>query len=518
MAVERTETRQKRRVPVPVFFLGAALAIGLLLQFGSPNVVDPDGFYHFGWARMFVENGPFRGDFPWAAHSVFADHGSDLWYGFHTLLLPFAWLSDPVFGMKLAGAVLIALSLWLVYAALDRLDVRLAWLWPFVLLFCGAPAALRMAAIRPQGLTLGLLALLFSLLARGGKPAGVFAVSTALSWVHLGMAWLGPVVAVPVLLAGWIGERRLDWRLPAAMFGGLLAGWLLRPNPLNAATLLRVQLYDLQQARSIGEPLLYAGELQAQPVANVALLFLPFLLLWTVGAGILVAAVVKRIRLTGGLAPALWPSLLLSVAAFILFVTHSGRWMDVWRLFVVLFLAVLVSRLPRPHGRLATASGFAAFGLGAWMVINVAGPHGQQMLRSGYSPRRLQPAMEWLSLNSPEGSVVFHTRWVGFGELFFWSRHNRYINGMDPIFMFRRDEARYWQMHHLATDSGPLTAGYQTPQRQSLEDTRIVLRRDFGAQYLLVEKRWTPRLLTYALTNKEMPLAYEDAEVAIFQL
>jgi hypothetical protein len=423
-----------------------------------------------------------------------------------------------VAGLKLAGAAFIAAALGLVYWSLARLDLRWAWLWPFVLLLCGAPAAIRMIAVRPQGLTLGLLALLASFLVRGG-PARIFAASLALSWIHLGLAWLAPVTALPVLAVKLIAERRLDWRMPAALLVGLIAGWLLRPHPVGAAQVLQVQLLALQQARADGVPLLYAAELSPRPLGDMARRFLPFLVLWVAGAAALAAALVRRVGRSTEAHAVLWTGLLLSAAAFVLCVAHSGRWMDFWRLFAVLFLAVtaspLLSAMRLPLRRAAAGAGAV---LGLWMLWSVFGIQGLRELRSGYPPRRLEAAAGWLERHSPAGSLVFHARWAVFGELFFWNRHNRYVNGMDPIFLFARDERLYWKMHHLALGPGMVTAGFQRPARWTLEDTRVVLRRDFGADYLLVEKNLSPGLLRYAQYAPGLLRVYEDAESAVFEI
>jgi hypothetical protein len=50
-------------------------------------------------------------------------------------------------------------------------------------------------------------------------------------------------------------------------------------------------------------------------------------------------------------------------------------------------------------------------------------------------PAPYREATEWLDQNSPEGAIVFTANWSDFPRLFFYSKHNRYLVHMDPMFM-----------------------------------------------------------------------------------
>src|SRR3989344_2722081 len=77
--------------------------ISLALQFSTPNIADPDAFYHMAHAKVYAERGIFYSEFPWAQFSVIKDLKSDIWYGFHLFLIPFTYIKNSGISLKLAG-------------------------------------------------------------------------------------------------------------------------------------------------------------------------------------------------------------------------------------------------------------------------------------------------------------------------------------------------------------------------------------------------------------------------------
>ena len=87
-------------------FLCIAAAVSIVLHFSVDKFPDPDVFYHFRHAELYASTSEiFRTDFPWVHYSVISKLSSDLWYGFHVVLIPFTLVGDRILGMQLAGAV-----------------------------------------------------------------------------------------------------------------------------------------------------------------------------------------------------------------------------------------------------------------------------------------------------------------------------------------------------------------------------------------------------------------------------
>ena len=49
---------------------------------------------------------------------------------------------------------------------------------------------------------------------------------------------------------------------------------------------------------------------------------------------------------------------------------------------------------------------------------------------------RLRPVAEAVMRASQPGDIVYNVDWADFPELFFWNAKNRYVSGLDPIFLF----------------------------------------------------------------------------------
>ncbi len=519
------------KVAEALLFLVAAVATAALLFAGPVLVRDPDELYHFRHAALYAQRGLLFSEFPWTAFSIIGTANADLWYGFHLFLLPFTLGTDPVEGMRYAGIAILASSLTLTYLALARAGIAYPFVWPFLVLFAAPPAVLRMVMLRPHVLSLGLFAWLLVTLMRG-PTWGVFLAAFAAAFLHLNLVWIVLLSTGVALLAHWLLERKWAWRAAAAALAGAAGGWLLRPNPLSAAKLLRVQLVQWAIEKQQGTPLLLGGEALPVDPAGLVLQFLPFLGLWCGAITLLVVVLLRKREIYRALpAPQrafLWTSAVLSVVFFEMTVLVSLRASDQWKLFAVLFVAAVFTAFLRPvapGGSMALAPRLRRIITGVGLVLSfilagrVLAPGEERWLAQGYSPDRLRGAAEWLRYQSQPGEIVFHAQWQVFPELFFWNQQNRYINGMDPIFLFAADARRYWKAHHLATGQGSaFTCAAPECPDEIVEDTYQVLRRDFQATYLLVDRRKSPYLAAWAERDRRLERGFASGEVAIYRL
>src|SRR5262245_50073056 len=76
-----------------------------------PKIADLDAFYHLGHAAAYAEGSIFDTSFPWATQSAVADHGADLWWGFHVALLPLVALGSVAWGIRVGALALTVLVL-----------------------------------------------------------------------------------------------------------------------------------------------------------------------------------------------------------------------------------------------------------------------------------------------------------------------------------------------------------------------------------------------------------------------
>ena len=190
-------------------FVCITLAVAAFLHFSVDKFPDPDVFYHYRHAEIYAsEGGIFRTSFPWVRYSVINKFSSDLWYGFHLLLIPFTLASDPILGMQLAGVFITFLFLIVSYAACSCLKIWPALFWPFFLLFSSAFLLHRLAMLRPQVLSLSLTMLLFALLATE-SIWGILIAALASTFLHLNFFFVSlAVLGVFTLMALLQRNRR----------------------------------------------------------------------------------------------------------------------------------------------------------------------------------------------------------------------------------------------------------------------------------------------------------------------
>ena len=508
-----------------VIFTLVAAATAAYVYLQSPNLREIDAFYHFRHASLYAHNGIFMKEFPWAVYSVISRFSADIWYGFHLLLAPFTFIPDPMWEIKAGGIFLFTMLLVVLYLALRRIEISYPFLWPFLLL---GPFVWRMAVPRPQIASLASAALLFSFMLRGGVW-GVFFSSLALTFFHLSFFWLALVVAVAVALVKIRTEKILEWRKLLAVMLGLAAGWLLRPNPMGAAKILYVQVFELFFARNEG--LSFGVELNPLAPRVLFSVFTPFLILWLGVASISLAVILlRRVPLPARSRTLFWSSFALSLLFFGMVVLVAMRSADQWALFAILstasgFTLFIDPKAAELKGSLTREGRIIAASIGSlvfvFLVWHSMGQYSLHMRISSLPPYRFQAAGEWLKEHARPGEIVFNAKWDNFSELFFWDPQNRYIGGMDPIFQYAYDPSLYWKAHHLGQgEAASHTWGTRNPTEANLEDTYTVLRRDFKASYVFIEKK--PRdnaaLYGYLRGDPRFILRFDDEWAAIFQL
>lgn len=523
-----------RASALPLLAMIAVVAAGHLSLF--PRVADLDGFYHVGHALAYLEGSLLDTSLPWATQSIIGDIGGDLWWGFHVLLLPFAALGGVEGGLR-SAAVALTLTLGLcVYWVLRRHGVRGAGWWAAVFLVAVPNIFYRHLMVRPHVLSLAASIVLVSMLVRG-RWWQVALISGLIGWVHLNLFWMGPAIAlayaavrVPATVA--VGRDDPDTgvpirvAIPAALLGATI-GWALRPDPVAAAALLNVQLLELFALKGTDVPITFAGELTPIAVVDLVRMSWLFAAAWA-SAMILVAwrglaairaegAPDERDRRAQERTTLIAVCAVVSAVFLVLALTSARRAMEQWVAFGFLLLPLLWSATPRDVWRPVVRTGAvtltaAYLAWGAWRhAINVD--------QVAFPSDSLRETAEFLERNSAPGDIVFHTHWDNFGPLFAHNRTNRYLGGMDPIFLFAHDPASYWEFFYLS--AGATTEwtcdAYPCAQGTAL-DTHEALTGHFGARWVLVEPFRDPRLSLYLLNDPRYELALETAHEAVFEV
>jgi hypothetical protein len=501
----------------------AAVLIPGYLNLLTPNIIASDAMYHMRHAALYASISPFMSKFPWLTGSVVGQYASDIWYGFHLLLIPFTYFHEALTQLKSAGIFLLTTMLFLYYFAIRRCRIVFPQFWPFVLLFM---VVWRLAQTRPNALSLGIIVMLFSYLL-SGSIWGVFLSSLALTFFHLAFFWLALVVALAVFMVKLFTEKVVEWRKLMALFAGIIGGLLLRPNPIGGAKLVYVQVIELMLVKQ-KVMLTFGRELSKLPLNELYDTYAPSVLLWLgIIALFFIALRRSRDKLQPEARTLLWSSLGLSLLFFGMTVFMSARALDQWAPFAVVFMAgcfthILNPQIAKPkellRWNLRMNAGIGGVILLVAMAVVSMSSYMHKM-DEGVRPYAFREVAEWLKDNAKPKEIVFHTSWGDFSKLFYWNPQNYYIGGMDPIFEYAYSKDLYWKATHLfQSASATTTCGTQFAKDSVPEDIYTVLRRDFKASYLLVSSRREPLLYEYARKDARFISCYDDGEIAIFKL
>lgn len=541
------------KVIAPVFLiLAIAIFSNALLQ---GKVADTDSFYHIKHSLIYRTSGIFQTAFPWTQYSVINKYSSDIWYGFHILSIPLTYfpagIGQPaeeknlLLGIQVGAVIVTAISLLLAFLAFKILKIKWPLFWLLVFAFASPDVLYRLSMLRPHPISLGLSLLLFSfLVSRPVSPNSladgrattanntsslnkitvlIFITSAAFSWIHLSLGWLPILIAIAVIAFKIIYKEKVDWFKIVAVPAGVLLGLLARPNPFGAAKLAFIQIFQLLSEKS-DAPLRFGRELTPFVWENFVDQLIPITLIVIMACGFILWLVNKKEWKSSpsNFKMASLASVSLSVLFFALTFLVARRSNELFIGFAVVFIALIFtywkeSRQQKLSGMASIVLIIATLAL-LWMPIKTIYRF-QTYVGSIPDINRFKESALWLKANAKPKEIVFNIHWDRFPQLFFWNDNNYYINGMDPIFEYAYNPSLYWKTHFLAIDAATaFTCGKVRCTQQETEDTRQVLKNDFKASYLTVEKRRSPKLFKYLETAEGFTKTFENNDEAVFKI
>lgn len=499
-----------------------AFAVSVVLVFAWPAIADPDSFYHFAHARIYLDRRSFDQSFPWTEFSATGALDADLWFGLHLFALPFASIPDPIVGLKLAIAVWLATSATIMFFAIYRLQPQLAWAMPLLVCLSGGLETGRLLALRPQSLSMALLLFAISLLVRPSRPWTAIVVGFAFAFFHQTLSWLlVPAVFCGLIMSYLVLRQRSSFVVAALLVFGLLLGWLLRPGAMDAIALMRVQIVDLAAARSGGVPLPFGTEVYKLTTSELIQGFPVFAAVWVAGLIVGVILLLKRRSDLDRETLALFAiTSVLSLVFYELLLVGSARGLEYWVVTssssILSGLLMLGTAVPKLTSR--WVQGWAAIVILATAIPALVTVD-RFMNTAAIDPSRFRPAMQAIAQRSGDGELVWTAQWELFPELLFWNRKNHYVQGMDPIFLYSADPKKFWQIQYLRdrktsaqTFDGPPSSGANS------RSTHDVLAHDFKAEWALIIKPATPELAAYMTADSGYETVYEDAVVVVFRV
>ncbi len=508
-------------------FIGS-FVVFFLLQ-ANAIFADPDSFYHARMAVLTASEFAVR-HFPWLPFTTLGHHYIDQHWLYHVLLVPFVKFMDPLAGIKLATVVFAAFLITTVVWFLMRQAVRQAWIWALVLL-AATPFTFRMSLAKAPSLSLATLIIGISLLFKGKRWAtfflawffvllyGGFFVLIAAAGIYLAVSMVYDLIqhwtlrgrVHDLLHKPWWTWRGI-WRYrPMHVFGMALGGAGLGtvanpffPNTFRFLWEQAIQIGVVNYRNVIG----VGGEWYpygfSSFIGNNVVVVIPFLI------AILLAVVYLRRTTARG-----WTLVVLALF-FTAFTLKSRRYVEYAVPFLALASAVTIGDVithddwKRVWGMARhwwKTQRIASVLLAAYVVLSVPFIVGRDQrtnyinLTTGVNATHYKAAGTWLTSHSQQGDVVFHSDWDDFPVLFYYDTTNAFIAGLDPTFLYRQDQAAYW-------DWAKTTLG------EKRDGLQAVFNR-FHTKWMLVEK-------DHLVMNENVrvvpgvSLAYEDSEVWIY--
>jgi len=475
-----------------------------------PGFGDPDAYYHLRMTRLTMESGPVAA-FPWLPQTTLADAFADHHFLYHIALAPFLAAFGDFHGAKIATVVFAALAVVAVAYLLKGYGVRRPYLWA-PLLFIAPGFVFRLLLTKATAPALAALCLFLVALRRRHRGAA-FAIAFAYVWLHGGWPLLLVAAAIDALV-------RRSARMFVATALGSAAGLVL--NPFFPANLLFYGEQILQIA-VLGRPdpaVLVGDEWYPREFATIFIgnigAFLPMLAAAAAAAAaVLTGARPRPVRVDLSRRHDMFFAG--SFAAILLLMTLRQARHQEYLVPMALLAGALVAEtalaaidLRALAARAKARFGRAAVPATAALVVACAAAAVWLLWipRRSYEDRppasRYADAGAWVRAHVPAGETIFHARWDDFPQLWYRSPEHRYIAGLDALFFYRKDPAKYW----LWRDIG------EGRRREGLAELIV---EEFGARHVFLRMGPDP-LRSLIKKDPSFERVYADIEAEVWRI
>lgn len=435
----------------PYSLLFAVSAAFFAWVHASPGFGDPDAYYHLEMARLTAASGPVL-TFPWLPLTTLAGHFADHHFLYHVALAPFVLAFGDFTGLKIATVLFAALAVVAFASLLKAYGVKRPFLWTLPLLFASG-FVFRLLLTKATALALAAFFLFLAALRRRDRAA-VFGIAFGYVWLHGGWPLLLGAAGLDALVRR---SARTFW--PTLL--GLAAGLVVNPFfPANLSfyweQIVQIAVVGRRDAAVLVGNEWRPSDFGALFLGNASV-FLPHAL----AVAAVAAAMRSGRRAREGSEPSadrrrdiLFSGALASV--FLLMTLRQARHKEYF-LPVALLLGALLAEaalaavdlralLAQARERMGRA--FAPTALAIALLFGASAAYALALPRLAYADRpawsRFAGAAAWTRAHVPEGETIFHQRWDDFPQLWYRDPSHRYVAGLDALFLYRQDPAKYW--------------------------------------------------------------------------
>lgn len=430
---------------------------------------DPDSWYHLKITRMMINDGPVM-NFPWLTQTDLTQNFVDHHLLYHYALYPFVYFFGDLIGGKIATVIFAAALIALIFYILKKEEVQYPWLF---LLLAASNIDFIFRILLTKASALAVLVLLLGVYATlRQRWVWLFFINIAYVSLHGGFILLPFATAVYIVCSSFIdvvianpvplklrpyGQviKKFFKTLFTGTNGililstllGLVVGVLLNPYHLKLFPFLQEQLWQIGVLNKSAQ--IKVGN-EWYPLPFIDFIQRHFFIVYSfILAGIVFFANVKKISKRELYFFAL-------SLAFLLLTIRFRRFAEYFVPFAVIFVALVAGQLKTHFQHLfqllknqALAIQymvkflfFAALAFFIFIDFHV----GQNLYSSYHNSRDfnyMKGVTNWLKNSIPPNTVIFHTDWSDFPNLFYFDDQHYYITGLDPTFMYEYDIEQY---------------------------------------------------------------------------
>lgn len=501
-----------------IFFL----TIFLFIHFSSPNLFGgDDGYYHISHASDYFKDGLnayyYLGDV--LSFTVFKDNPTDPWFLYHIILSPFSrWGLD---GLKIASSIFAAaifcifylLVKWLIY---DGNNKKSNWknliaplFWTLFLFLSSFSFVFRLALPRPHLLSvIFFLVLLYLILSKR-----YFSLSIVLALYVLSYE-ASVIILIPIFLyflTEYFFYRKLNIKLLIFSLAGFTGGAILHISTLNFIySGIYAGFFKVIFGRFFLE-LRQGGEMFGMGDYNY---ILSLSLILTLSG---IAFIIKTSDSKSLFEPSERNKNFLYLGLLSLFFLETSffisRSFEYFAPVSVLFIALFASNygslvvdkineLDKRSRFYRTFSYFKdrldkgaflkyiVFSLTFLILSYVFLSNIFEAIESNKNAPefdRYKNAAEFLQQNTEKGSIIFNASWDYFPQLYFWNKHNRYLIGADPVFMYEYNKENFWLWENL-TKKGTICDSKNCDNKISdPKETKKIIKNIFNSDFIFID-------------------------------
>lgn len=476
-----------------------------LLQFSTPNIIDPDGHFHIKFSYLMRKIG-FIKALPWLQFTIHKDYYRDHHFLQHILYIPFTF-GDLLNSAKWTAVVFPTIAIFSAYWVMKECNIKLPFLWAGLVLASSHAFLYRMSMPRIQSISLAcLLATIYFILKRRYLSLGI--LSFFFVWLYDAFV-LTFFIALCFFISRYIIKKELDYKVLIYCLAGIVIGIVVNPYfPNNIGS----YIFNLTRTAAPVEIMAVGSEWSPYYTwffaTDSGLTFIVFF-------AAVIISLIKGTRLKGDTLGLLFFSLLL----LIMFL-RSRRWVEYWPPFTVILSAFLIRDVFEGLKMQGTGDRKQETGnsnlqfiahrsllIVCCLLLSFFLPRNFIEARSAIKDSRRSDFFKggalWLKTHTEPKSVVFNTDWDDFPYLFLYNSENYYIVGLAPDYMYYLDPQLYIKWKKIT--------------RGEIKNPSNAIQETFGARYVITDNGHAD-FIKKAKEDKHFKKEYQDSFCTVFSI